>query len=36
MHEEVVRGTASEVKAYFENNQDKVRGEFVVVVEGKN
>jgi 16S rRNA (cytidine1402-2'-O)-methyltransferase len=36
IHEEMVRGTPGEVKAYFENNQDKVRGEFVVVVEGKN
>ena len=36
MHEEKVRGTPREVKAYFENNQDKVRGEFVVVVEAKN
>lgn len=34
--EEVVQGTAVEVKAYFEKNQDKVRGEFVVIVsEGK-
>jgi 16S rRNA (cytidine1402-2'-O)-methyltransferase len=34
LHEEVVRGTAKEVKAYFDENKDKVRGEFVVVVEG--
>ncbi len=33
LHEEVVRGTAKEVKVYFEENKDKVRGEFVVVVE---
>ncbi len=34
--EEVVQGTAVEVKAYFEKNQDKVRGEFVMIVsEGK-
>ncbi len=35
LHEEVVRGSAQEVRAYFENNQDKIRGEFVVVVEAK-
>ncbi len=36
MHEEVVRGTAREVKEYFEIHQDKVRGEFVVIVEKRN
>ena len=30
--EEVVQGTASEVKEYFETHTDKVRGEFVVIV----
>jgi 16S rRNA (cytidine1402-2'-O)-methyltransferase len=30
--EEVVQGTAKEVKNYFEEHQDKVRGEFVVIV----
>ncbi len=30
--EEVVAGSADEVKAYFESNQDKARGEFVVIV----
>jgi 16S rRNA (cytidine1402-2'-O)-methyltransferase len=30
--EEVVSGTAGEVKDYFEANPDKVRGEFVVIV----
>ena len=30
--EEVVGGTAVEVKDYFEKNSDKVRGEFVVLV----
>jgi 16S rRNA (cytidine1402-2'-O)-methyltransferase len=35
LHEEVVRGTAKEVRGYFVEHQDKVRGEFVVVVEGK-
>jgi hypothetical protein len=28
----VVRGSAAEVLAYFNNNPDKVRGEFVVIV----
>ena len=35
MYEEVVRGNAKEVKNYFEKNKDKVRGEFVVIVNGK-
>jgi len=35
IHEEVVRGNIQEVKKYFEENPDKIRGEFVVVVEGK-
>jgi len=30
--EEVVSGSAQEVKAYFESNSDKARGEFVVMV----
>jgi 16S rRNA (cytidine1402-2'-O)-methyltransferase len=30
--EEVVAGTAGEVKSYFEKYADKVRGEFVVFV----
>lgn len=34
MHEEVVRGTASYVAGYFALHKDKVRGEFVVIVEG--
>ncbi|MES2314797.1 MAG: 16S rRNA (cytidine(1402)-2'-O)-methyltransferase [Patescibacteria group bacterium] len=33
--EEVVAGTAQEVKAYFEVHADKVRGEFVVIVSGE-
>jgi len=32
MFEEVVRGTVSEVLEYFAQHEDKVRGEFVVVV----
>lgn len=34
IHEEVVSGSAQEVLHYFENNPDKVRGEFVVTVGG--
>jgi 16S rRNA (cytidine1402-2'-O)-methyltransferase len=34
LHEEVVRGTASEVKNYFLKKKDHVRGEFVVIVSG--
>ncbi len=33
MHEETVRGNAKELKKYYENNKDKIRGEFVVIVE---
>ena len=35
MHEEMVRGSAQEVQEYFKKNQDRVRGEVVVVIEGK-
>ena len=35
LHEETIRGTAQEVKMYFEKNKDRIRGEFVVIVEGK-
>ncbi len=35
MHEELVRGTAIEVFTYFVENPDHVRGEFVVLVDGK-
>lgn len=35
LHEEVKRGTAKEVREYFSLNQDKVRGEFVMIVKGK-
>lgn len=34
LHEEVVRGSAQFVGDYFSTHTDKVRGEFVVVVEG--
>ena len=33
--EEVVAGSAAEIKNYFEINSDKIKGEFVVIVTGK-
>jgi 16S rRNA (cytidine1402-2'-O)-methyltransferase len=36
MHEEVMRGTAEEIKKHFESNKDHIRGEFVVIVEKSN
>jgi 16S rRNA (cytidine1402-2'-O)-methyltransferase len=35
MHEQMVRGTAAEVLAYFSAHPDKVRGEIVIVISGK-
>ena len=35
MHEQMVRGTATEVLAYFVAHPDKVRGEIVIVIAGK-
>jgi len=35
MHEQMVRGTASEVLIYFDHNPDKIRGEIVIVIAGK-
>ena len=35
IHEEVVRGTAQDIKTYFETNKDHIRGEFVVIVSGE-
>jgi len=32
MFEEIVRGTSEEVLNYFENNKNKVKGEFVIIV----
>jgi 16S rRNA (cytidine1402-2'-O)-methyltransferase len=32
--EEIVRGTPAELADFFKKNQDKIRGEFVVIVEG--
>ena len=33
LHEQTVRGTATEVRDYFEQHSDKVRGEFVLVID---
>lgn len=35
IYEEFVRGTVSEVRAHFTENPDRVRGEFVVIVDGR-
>ncbi|MDO8604247.1 MAG: 16S rRNA (cytidine(1402)-2'-O)-methyltransferase [bacterium] len=35
IYEEFVRGTVAEVIAHFAKNQDRVRGEFVVIIETK-
>ena len=35
MHEQMVRGAATEVLAYFVAHPDKVRGEIVIVIAGK-
>jgi 16S rRNA (cytidine1402-2'-O)-methyltransferase len=35
LHEQMVRGTATEVLAYFVAHPDKVRGEIVIVIAGK-
>jgi 16S rRNA (cytidine1402-2'-O)-methyltransferase len=35
LHEQMVRGTAEEVLAYFTAHPDKVRGEIVIVIAGK-
>lgn len=35
MHEQMVRGTATDVLAYFVAHPDKVRGEIVIVIAGK-
>lgn len=36
IYEEFVRGSVADARAHFEKNQDRVRGEFVVVVAPKN
>ncbi len=35
IYEEFVRGTVVEVREHFTKNPDKIRGEFVVIVEGR-
>ena len=35
IYEEVISGTATELLEFFSKNQDKVRGEFVVIVSGE-
>lgn len=35
IHEEVIRGSAQEVREHFSLHKDTVRGEFVVIVSGK-
>jgi len=35
IYEEIVSGTPEELISYFENNTDKIKGEFVVIVDGK-
>ncbi|UAJ13042.1 16S rRNA (cytidine(1402)-2'-O)-methyltransferase [Aquirufa lenticrescens] len=35
LHEQMIRGTATEVLAYFTAHPDKVRGEIVIVIAGK-
>ena len=35
MHEQMVRGSATEVLTYFDQNPDKIRGEIVIVIAGK-
>lgn len=34
MHEEIKHGTAAEVRTYFIDNADHIRGEFVIIIEG--
>lgn len=33
IHEEVIRGNIKEIKNFFLNNQDRVKGEFVIVID---
>jgi 16S rRNA (cytidine1402-2'-O)-methyltransferase len=32
MHEQIFEGSVSEVHAYFQERQDKIRGEFTLIV----
>jgi 16S rRNA (cytidine1402-2'-O)-methyltransferase len=34
IYEEGVRGSASDIKAYYAQHPEKIRGEFVVVISG--
>jgi 16S rRNA (cytidine1402-2'-O)-methyltransferase len=34
IHEEIISGTPEEITIYFENQPDKIKGEFIVIVEG--
>lgn len=36
LHEQMHRGSAEELLAYFNQHPDKVRGEMVLVISGKN
>lgn len=36
IHEQVVSGSATEVKEYFSSNADRIRGEFIVMVAGRS
>ena len=35
IHEEIISGSAGEILSHFDNNPDKIKGEFVLVIEGK-
>jgi 16S rRNA (cytidine1402-2'-O)-methyltransferase len=35
IHESKIRGSVKEVLGYFENNPDRVKGEFMVIIDGK-
>lgn len=35
MFEEIIKGKKEEVLNYFESNKDKIKGEFVIIIEGK-
>ncbi len=32
IYEEIIRGNILEIKEYFQNNKDKIRGEFVIII----
>ncbi len=35
MHEEIIRGNAPYIKEYFKKNKDRIKGEFVFVIDGQ-